>query len=431
MIRTKKRPATASALAIFALGGLVLAGSATAPKAAYAADLGGNCCADLEERVAELEATTARKGNRKTSLTITGRVNYNVLWWNENSTGPRTDLNAFDTTRDVYFGNVGRNESEFVFKGDGKINGDVSAGFLMEIFNDPSAAGGDAHTQITDQHGPFLQSRATYVFLKSKTVGEARLGYMYGAVHDGFYSDLGVDTIGRYAQTRDVAKFRLRDVTGQLVSSYGSILKPIEDSRDNQIQYISPAFAGFSLKADVSGSDAYGASLGYDNKFGTISLKAAIGYESATEADATATQGIGAVGLSKSNLRVLAASASIAESGSGLYLTGEYARAYADITGRDDVTNWFVKGGWQKNVNGLGTTAIYGSYFRQDNLAANGTTGHVYAIGIDQAIDSVASNIYLQYQRDSFDTDGVLKNGANAVNAQSIDAVIGGMIVRF
>ena len=32
---------------------------------ANAADLGGNCCADLEERVAELEATTARKGNRK------------------------------------------------------------------------------------------------------------------------------------------------------------------------------------------------------------------------------------------------------------------------------------------------------------------------------------------------------------------------------
>ncbi len=30
----------------------------------------GNCCADLEERVAELEATTARKGNRKVSLTL-------------------------------------------------------------------------------------------------------------------------------------------------------------------------------------------------------------------------------------------------------------------------------------------------------------------------------------------------------------------------
>ena len=38
----------------------------TAP--ARAADLGGDCCADLEERIAELEATAARKGNRKVSL---------------------------------------------------------------------------------------------------------------------------------------------------------------------------------------------------------------------------------------------------------------------------------------------------------------------------------------------------------------------------
>jgi hypothetical protein len=32
-------------------------------KTASSADLGGDCCADLEERVAELEATTVRKGN--------------------------------------------------------------------------------------------------------------------------------------------------------------------------------------------------------------------------------------------------------------------------------------------------------------------------------------------------------------------------------
>ena len=45
---------------------------------AKAADLGGDCCADLEERVAELEATTARKGNRKMSLTISGQVNRSI-----------------------------------------------------------------------------------------------------------------------------------------------------------------------------------------------------------------------------------------------------------------------------------------------------------------------------------------------------------------
>ena len=41
---------------------------------ALAADLGGNCCADLEERIAELEATTVRKGNKKVSVTLSGWV---------------------------------------------------------------------------------------------------------------------------------------------------------------------------------------------------------------------------------------------------------------------------------------------------------------------------------------------------------------------
>src|ERR671922_2769263 len=57
---------TTSAFAIAAAAGLF----ATYATSASAADLGvgGSCCADLEERVAELEATTARKGNRKLNL---------------------------------------------------------------------------------------------------------------------------------------------------------------------------------------------------------------------------------------------------------------------------------------------------------------------------------------------------------------------------
>jgi hypothetical protein len=48
---------------------------------AKAADLGGDCCADLEERVAELEATVARKGNRRVSLTISGQVSTMIMAW--------------------------------------------------------------------------------------------------------------------------------------------------------------------------------------------------------------------------------------------------------------------------------------------------------------------------------------------------------------
>ena len=65
---------TASRLAIgagFCVMGVVI----FAQKPARAADLGGDCCADLEERVAELEATTVRKGNNKVTVQIYGKVN--------------------------------------------------------------------------------------------------------------------------------------------------------------------------------------------------------------------------------------------------------------------------------------------------------------------------------------------------------------------
>jgi hypothetical protein len=51
-----------SFLAFIALATLAAVGESTPIQAA---DLGGDCCADLEERVAELEATTASKGNSK------------------------------------------------------------------------------------------------------------------------------------------------------------------------------------------------------------------------------------------------------------------------------------------------------------------------------------------------------------------------------
>ena len=68
---------SASRLALLAAAGVFVGGMAV--PSAKAADLGGDCCADLEERVAELEATTARKGNRKMSLTVYGQVNRSII----------------------------------------------------------------------------------------------------------------------------------------------------------------------------------------------------------------------------------------------------------------------------------------------------------------------------------------------------------------
>src|SRR5690242_20778304 len=59
---------TSSRIAIAAALGMTLGGFVMSSHPAKAADLGGDCCADLEERVAELEATTVRKGNKKVSV---------------------------------------------------------------------------------------------------------------------------------------------------------------------------------------------------------------------------------------------------------------------------------------------------------------------------------------------------------------------------
>src|SRR6202162_4782068 len=88
---------SSSRLALVAAAGLFMGGVAT--PSAQAADLGGDCCADLEERVAELEATTARKGNRKMSLTINGQVNRVIVWFDDGKTSK------------AYFGLDNRNSS--------------------------------------------------------------------------------------------------------------------------------------------------------------------------------------------------------------------------------------------------------------------------------------------------------------------------------
>ena len=72
-----------SILTLCAAAGFVIVGAGVTP--AKAADLGGDCCADLEERVANLEATTVRKGNKLVSLTLSGHVNRGLMWYDDGS----------------------------------------------------------------------------------------------------------------------------------------------------------------------------------------------------------------------------------------------------------------------------------------------------------------------------------------------------------
>ncbi len=79
-------------------------------RSAVAADLGGDCCADLEERVAELEATTVRKGNKKVKVELYGRLNRVVTFWDDGA------------EQNSYVLNSSYSPSRFGVRGKGKIS---------------------------------------------------------------------------------------------------------------------------------------------------------------------------------------------------------------------------------------------------------------------------------------------------------------------
>src|SRR5690606_31584861 len=120
----KKQSLSALAAAGLLAGGLYVT-------SASAADLVGNCCADLEERIAELEATTARKSNRKVSLTVSGWVGQQVMWWDD----------GFESN--TYVGDLGTTlASNVKFTGQATIVPGWTAGYVLhlEMSNNDSLA---------------------------------------------------------------------------------------------------------------------------------------------------------------------------------------------------------------------------------------------------------------------------------------------------
>ena len=206
----------------FSLSALVAAGVLAGGFAtsASAADLGGNCCADLEERIAELEATTARKGNRKVSLTVSGFVAQQILAWDDGS-----ESNVYITdTGSVSIG------THVKFTGQATIAPGWTAGYALKIeaiqndsllVNQGADNGISGNAQAAIANGNSLGSgnglnnsglavESSYWFVKSDQLGRLSLGKQSSAADNQAILPDGSGSLVGCCQLRYVRRQRLR-----------------------------------------------------------------------------------------------------------------------------------------------------------------------------------------------------------------------------
>jgi|KBSSwiStaDraftv2_1062776.scaffolds.fasta_scaffold01420_4 hypothetical protein len=432
---------SASSVALYAALGLVAVAGVSPAKAA---DLGGDCCADLEERVAELEATTARKGNRKVSLTISGQVETALMAWDN---GDRRDVYVVDVPT------VGG--TFFQFNGDAKINPNLSAGFLIQVGFDKGSRSHQVN-EVDDDGGQAGDTSVVITlanwYLDHKQLGRVTVGRANTATAGITGIDLGgAGVIANVNVGYWQRSFSLTGVAGATAAWNtvlgGGTVNGSTLSRGNVINYTTPNVAGFQAAAAWGENDVWDVALRYAGEFSGVRLAAGIGYGSNLGGLGEVTADIPA-NAGKAVPTLLKGSASVMHLATGLYLTGAYIRQDND-NGTPDTTMYYVNGGIAKNWTGLGNTVLYGEYARVDDGVSCGagscqpfggnandlidsSEATVWGLGIVQHIDAAAMEVFLAYRNYSASVTSAPGNDLNGkVNYNDFDVVMGGARIRF
>ena len=403
----KKQSLSALAAAGLLAGGLSVT-------SASAADLGGNCCADLEERIAELEATTARKGNRKVSLTISGWVAEQVTYWDDG------------VEDNVYVTGLGSTlASNVKFTGQATIVPGWTAGYVLHI----EADGSDALT--TSQgvpNGPgllsggfatgssnFVQTMQSFWFIKSESLGKVSVG-LQSMVSDN--AAILVDGSGSLVPANWVAFDFLSFGAGGTAKTFGAfgagggtcIPGDCYGVPNNSVRYDSPTFAGFSASASWGNDDIWDVGLRYAGEVVGFKLAATVVY---------AERNVGAT-----DDEYLQAGLYIQHIGTGLFGLVNYADFEDNTAAADDGEVWYFKAGLRQRWTPLGHTVLYGEYLQSeaDGVAQNELEW--YGAGIVQEIDNAAMSLWLKYRNiEASDNTGV--------NYEDFNEVTFGALINF
>lgn len=440
--------ATRAATVVAVATGLLLA---TPDARAGAVD---DCCVDLEVRIAELEATTARKGNRKVRVSISGWINEAIFWWDDG------------TDTDAYIGTNFVEQSRFRFVGEAKIDKDWSAGYILEVgIAGRASSQWDQSSIRSTSLNPANQGDSAIVrksnwFIKNKHLGQVAVGLNAMATYhllDDADSTLTRNVDDAEGAAVFMSAFRIR-VDGQFVHAlkWVEVLRgfnnstPGEGVRRNVVRYDSPTMAGFTASAAWGEDDIGDVALMYKNDIGDFSVLAKVGYGTSNDPGTMVTvpQGSYVVGgtacisgsttvtsLPNFECKWGGAAATIMHKPTGLFLFGGWGQLSVHTdhvfpAGTEFLPTsnmFFLQPGIEKKWLSVGRTAIFGEYRHDDPGSNPGKTvsGNIdfWQGGLVQHFEAADMSMYLVYQHSSGDITG---NAATAavgapVGTSSID----------
>jgi hypothetical protein len=465
---------TSSRIAIAAALGLGVYALSAAP--ASAQGYGGNCCADLEERVAELEASAVQKGNKKVSVTVSGWVIESMNWWDD---GALSD--SWVGTKDADLG------SRFAITGSATIAPGWSGGYNLTVTTPGAWSGnlldGNNFGIFSNQFAQdslslgSIQTLYSYMYIKSDDYGTINLGYLSPASDNAaVLADISGTVIESNVVFFEGGGFLLRPknsnsgFNGLSGLTWGNFLScslvgPIGGdcygAPQSGIRYDSPTFGGFRFEASYT--DDYG---GNAAKFGTalqdapevwdvavfytgdwadFKISAAYSYTNSNGNYFSANP------AGSSQVHQLGGTVMHAPTGLGIYgyynyeeIGGNFVNYRGVQQGVPSWNSWYLKPFIKRSWNPLGATVLYGEY-GQYNDGYNGLAGvdtcasfvgvggiasnycganvdnglfvtgseiERWGLGVVQEIDAAAMHVFARWQNQTSDIDFT---GYNAV----------------
>ncbi|MGQ0457904.1 MAG: porin [Hyphomicrobium sp.] len=436
-------------LGLFTLAALSAGWMTASPLAA--ADLGGNCCADLEERVAELEATTARKGNRKVALTISGYVAQEITAWDDGG------------ERNAYLHGLGPTQATHVkFNGQAQISPGWTAGYLLRIQNladDPfgrNAATGLALNQNNDDFGQGLNVQMSYWYVQSKDLGKLSMGRMAHAAKSAamFTDQSGTQLFDNYTFLSGFPQFIIRSggdlspaglTWGQLAFCHAQAVALGGDCNGivmNGVRYDTPAFKGFTASASWGEDDFWEVALRYTGEISGFKVLVGAGYSELKDENTTGPSVSG-----KKDSDVFQVGGYVQHLATGLFVHAAYGLEDNNDTiintaggprVAQDSDHWYVKSGVRQKWTPFGATIVYGHYGEYLDqlgpaalgLGATDSTFRRFGGGVAQEIDAASMTLYLKYDHYEGDVSGAALS-ATVADLDDADFISAGGVINF